>query len=401
MPWNDDNDNGSNKTPNNPWGNNQEPRGNSPWGQGNGPRRGGNGGNGSGGMPPDFDDLFKRAQANFRNVMPGNIGMGRATLLAVMVGILLWLSSGFYFIAPNENGVVLTFGKYSRTELQPGLKYALPWPVQQVFKVDVTNERRIEIGFNSGGITRGTMGTDTTNESLMLTGDENIIDIDFVVMWRIADAKQFLFEIRNPEDTIKMVAESAMREIIGHTKITSALTDERGQIQIDTKTLMQKVLDEYRSGVTINNIQLLKVDPPDQVIDAFNDVQRARAEAERMENEAQAYRNDILPRARGEAQKTLEDSMAYKQETIARASGDADRFNSVYEAYSKSKDVTTQRMYIETVEAILQNAKTFVFDGKSGQSVLPYMPIGDLQRRGVPSTAANSDGTPPQPAISR
>jgi membrane protease subunit HflK len=246
--------------------------------------------------------------------------------------------------------------------------------VQQVFKVDVTSERRVEIGFNSNTGRVQQANTNADKESLMLTGDENIIDIDFVVMWRINDARKFLFEIRSPEDTIKLVAESAMREIIGRTKITAALTEARGQIQTDTKALMQKILDEYQSGVTINNIQLLKVDPPSQVIDAFNDVQRARAEAERMENEAQAYRNDIIPRARGEAQKTLEDAAAYKQEVIDRAKGDADRFNSVYEAYAKSKTVTAERMYLETIEAVMQNARTIVLDSNKG--VVPYLPIG-------------------------
>lgn len=389
MPWNDHNDNDG---PRNPWGSNgNNTPDNSAWGNGGGndrgPRRGGNGGgNGGngGGTPPDFDEILRKAQQYLRNILPGDMGVVGATLLAVAAGLVLWLASGFYFIQPNENGVVLTFGKYTRTEERAGLKYALPWPVQQIFKVDVTSERRVEVGFNSANVTgyRATMGGDNMNESLMLTGDENIINIDYVVMWRIGDAREFLFEIRNPEDTIKLVAESAMREVIARSKITAALTEGRGQIQADTKALMQKILDDYHSGITINNIQLLKVDPPDPVIDAFNDVQRARTEAERMQNEAQAYRNDIIPRARGEAQKTLEDAEAYKQETIARAKGDADRFNSVYAAYSKSKDVTTERIYLETLQSILQSAKTIVMDNKgAGNGVVPYLPINELGKR--------------------
>jgi modulator of FtsH protease HflK len=363
MPWNDHpNDN----RPNNPWG---EPS----------PRPSRPNGGGSGNLPPDFDAFMQNMQRQFRQFFPGQDNPFKLAGLAVLAVLALWLASGFYFIQPNENAVVLTFGRYTKTEGQSGLKYAFPWPVQQVVKVDVTTERRIEVGFNSGTVSpynSRASAAGTADESLMLTGDENIIDIDFVVMWRIGDAKEYLFELRSPEDTIKMVAESAMREVIARTPITAALTDARGRIQADTKALMQKILDEYQSGVTINNIQLLKVDPPTQVIDAFNDVQRARAEAERMENEAQAYRNDIIPRARGEAQKTLEDARAYKQETIERAKGDANRFNAVYAAYAKSKNVTTERMYLETVEEVLRNATTIVLDNEKGAgALLPYLPL--------------------------
>lgn len=382
MPWNDDNDS---RGPRNPWGQPDQPQ----------RPRGGGGDRNNGGLPPELEEMLRRAQENFNRLFPQGGGAVRAALLAATVAIILWLASGFYFVQPNENAVVLTFGRYAKTETQAGLKYAFPWPVQQAFKVDVTSERRVEIGFRSPETSRYvTRAAESGNESLMLTGDENIIDIEFVVMWRVGDAKQFLFELRAPEDTIKMVAESAIREIIARTNITAALTGERGQIQADTKALMQKILDEYQSGVVINNVQLLKVDPPGQVIDAFNDVQRARTEAERMENEAQAYRNDILPRARGEAQKTLEDAEAYRQETIARAKGDADRFNAVFAAYSKSKDVTTQRLYLETIEAILQNAKTIVMDDKRGNGVVPYLPINELGRNRAGA------GMPPPPNTS-
>lgn len=374
MGWNDDNG------PQNPWGGNN-PDGQGPWGK---PRSGKNRSGGGGDMPPpDLDEMLKRAQENFRKIMPGNWGLGRAALVAAVAGLGLWAASGFYFVQPNENAVVLTFGKFAKTETTSGLKYALPWPIQQAAKVDVTSERRVEIGFSSGPSFRGQANTDVNDESLMLTGDENIIDIDFVVTWRVGDAREFLFEIRSPEATIKLVAESAMREIIGRTKITAALTEARGQVQNDTKTLMQKILDDYHSGVVVNNVQLLKVDPPTPVIDAFNDVQRARAEAERAQNEAAAYRNDIIPRARGQAQKTLADAEAYKQEVISRAKGDADRFISVYTAYAQSKDVTAQRMYLETLENILQNAKTIVLDGKGTQNALPYLPLNDLRRNAV------------------
>lgn len=383
--------------PFNPWGPSGGGNGQNPWGGGSsgdgGNRRPGrgNGGGGNGDMPPDFEELLRRAEENFRSIFPGSGGFFRAVLLAILAVLGLWLASGFYFIQPNENGVVLTFGRYTRTDEQSGLKYILPWPIQQVHKVDVTSQRRVEIGGSIPSTSSYRQVVDDESASLMLTGDENIIDINFVVMWRIGDAREFLFELREPEETIRMVAQSAIREIIGQTKITSALTDARESIQNQTRDLMQKVLDEYQSGVTINSVQLLKVDPPGSVIDAFNDVQRARAEAERMQNEAAAYRNDILPRARGAAQKTLQDAQAYKQEVIAKAKGDAERFTSVYAAYSGSKTITSERMYLETMEEVLKNAKTIVLDQKGSSNVLPYLPLQDMKRTVPPMPREDSE----------
>ena len=214
----------------------------------------------------------------------------------------------------------------------------------------------------------------------MLTGDENIIDIDFVVLWRVNDAGKFLFAIRDPENTIKKVAESAMREIIGRTKIQQALTEGRAQIEQDTKALMQQMLDDYQSGIAINDVQLQQVDPPSPVVDAFDDVQRARADKERLRNEAEAYRNDILPRARGESEQIIQQAEAYREEVINRATGDADRFSAVYKAYVVDKDVTAERLYIETLEDILQNTHKIVIDGEQG-NVLPYLPLNELQTR--------------------
>ncbi len=384
MSWNQSGGGGKN-----PWGNGpggSGPRG--PWGGGGGP--------GGGQVPPDLDEMLRRAQENFRQIMPGGIGPGK--ILAAFLGafVVLWLASGFYLIEPNENGVVLTFGKYVRTEEMPGLKYRFPWPIQTVDVVNVTQERRIEVGFrDTAGVLRRVGGgegmQDLSDESLMLTGDENIIDIDFVVLWRVGKARDFLYEIRDPEDTIKKVAESAMREVIGRTKIQMALTESRGQIQTETRALMQKMLDDYKAGVTVNNVQLQKVDPPAPVVDAFNDVQRARADMERMRNEAEAYRNDILPRARGEAEKLRQDAAAYRQKTIDIAKGDASRFEAVYAAYKTSKDVTEKRIYIETLEQVLQNAKTVVLDsGGKGGAVMPFLPLGEGARRLPPAPAALS-----------
>lgn len=383
MAWDQDGQD-KNKGRRNPWGQ-PENRPNQPWGQ-----RPGDG-------PPDLDELLRKAKENFRDVLPGNGNPIKIGLLVLLGAIVLWLLSGFYFIQPNEHGVVMTFGEYTRTDEQPGLKYRMPWPVQAVTVVPVTVERRIQIGFRDEVSQVRTQGSsDNMDESLMLTGDENIVDIDFVVLWRIGSAKDYLFSIRDPETTIKLVAESAMREIIGQTKIQSALTEARGQIQDDTRKLMQKILDDYKSGVIINNVQLQKVDPPSDVVDAFNEVQRARQEKERLRNQAEAYRNDIIPRAHGEAEQLRQQAQAYRQEIVNRAQGDAGRFNDVYAAYRNSPKVTAERMYMETMENVLSNGKVIVLGSDKTSGVLPYLPLNDLKRAEPKSSEApaQSQGMP-------
>jgi modulator of FtsH protease HflK len=329
--------------------------------------------------PPDMDRVIRGAQDRFKNSfgkggggMPSAGGIG-AGLLAL---VLLWLGSGFYRVQPSEHAVVLTFGKWTDTKVMPGLSWHIPAPVQDVIKVDVALDRRITVGFV--GTAPGSRGSGSTGdvpmESLMLTGDENIIDIDFVVLWRVADAGKFLFNIRDPEMTLKRVAESAMREIVGRTEIQKALTEGRGEVEIKTKELMQKILDEYQSGVIVNGVQLQKVDPPEQVVDAFDDVQRSRADRERLKNEAESYANDVVPRARGEAQKALQQAEGYKQSVISRAEGDAQRFLSVYDAYKESKGVTEKRMYLETLQDLLKNSGRVIV-GDSNAPVMPYLPL--------------------------
>ncbi len=333
----------------------------------------------------DMDEVLRQAQERLQNLMPGHRKSGIAILLVALVGI--WLLTGFYRVLPEENAVVLTFGKMTKTVDKPGLGYAIPWPVQTVQKVNVTFERRIEIGFRSErasstgsrGFSRVETDTLLLSESQMVTGDENIIDIDFVVLWRISDAGKYLFEIRDPENTIKKVAESAMREVIGRTVIQKALTEERGQIEAKTRGLMQAMMDEYHSGILINEVQLQQVNPPQAVVAAFDDVLRARADKDRLRNEAEAYRNKVLPEARGESERLLQQAEAYKQEVINGAQGDAERFISVYNAYVKAKDVTTQRMYLETMQEVMKNSKKVIIDGDNGAGVLPYLPLDQLQ----------------------
>lgn len=384
-----------------PWGSGPQRPGNdgqNPWGQRNNPPP-----NNGGPRDPELEEVLRQAQERFRNVFGGGRGPGgrggRGTGaggnplpglgIIAAIGVVLWLGSGLYRVQPQEHAVVLTFGKWTDTRTEAGLGYALPWPIQTVEKVDVAFDRRLEIGFRDQTGPRG--GTDVPGESLMVTGDENIIDIDFVVLWRINDAGKYLFQIRDPETTVKKVAESAMREIIGRTPIQRALTEARGQVEVDTKALMQQMLDDYNSGAVINSVQLLKVDPPSAVVDAFDDVQRARADRERARNEAETYRNDIVPRARGDAQKLIQDAEAYKQAVTIRAQGEADRFSAVAAAYAQSRDVTQKRMYLETMQEVMQQSRKLIVS-EDGAKVLPYMPL-DALKAATPKPAPAAPAT--------
>lgn len=342
-----------------------------PWGQ----NKGNNNGQGQEGEEPDLEEFLRQAQGRLNGIFGKNKGgspvgapdgKGIGLLFLLIVG--LWLATGFYRILPEENGVITTFGKWTNTRTASGLGYHIPWPVQQVQKVNVAFERRLEIGGARDG------GSDLS-ESRILTGDENIVDTNFVVTWRISDAKQYLFNIRDPETTVKKVAESAMREIIGQSVIQKVLTEGRANIESRTKETMQKMLDDYHAGIAINNAQLLRVAPPSPVVDAFDDVQRARADKERLKNEAQTYSNKVVPVARGDAQKLLAEANAYREAVISKAKGEAERFNSVYQAYAVSKDITMERIYIETMQQVMQSSrKIIVGDGKASP-LLPYLPL--------------------------
>jgi membrane protease subunit HflK len=336
----------------------------------------------------DMDDVFRNVQEKFQGFSPMQHKSG--IFLMIVVAGCLWLMTGFYRVQPAEHAVVMTFGKWTRTQSHPGLGYHLPWPIETVSKVDVTFERRIEIGFRGGSTpVRGASarsnavsgGVSIQSESLMVTGDENIIDINFVVLWRVADAGKYLFEIRNPEDTIKKVAESAMREVIGRTEIQRALAEARGEIEALTRELMQAMMDEYESGVMINEVKLQAVNPPEQVVEAFDDVLRARADKDRLRNEAEAYRNRIIPEARGESERILQQAEAYLQEVTDNATGEAERFLSVYKAYAAAKDVTSKRMYLETMQEIMGRSKKFIIGGENGGNVLPYLPLDALKEK--------------------
>lgn len=383
MPWSDQGGRGQG-----PWGGggngggNGGGRGNSPWGR---PSGSGGGGGGQGPSPKDIEDMLRRQQQRFKGMIPGGFGGPKLIALAVVLVIVIWAAAdsfGFYRVQPNQQGIELVLGKYDGLPKEPGLQWNWPAPIGEVFRPDVTRENRIEVGFRSGADSRSGSGRDVPEESMMITGDENIIDIDFVVFWRIRNAGDFLFNLQNPEQTVKVSAEAVMRDIIGNTRIQDALTERRGQIQTAAQQQLQMLVDEYGAGIEIRSVQLDQVDPPNQVIDAFNEVQRARQDLERLKNEAEAYRNDVVPRARGEAAQLVEGADAYRQEVVNRAQGDANRFNSVYEAYVQSKDVTTKRIYLETLEDILGNVNKVIIDDQAGGSgVVPYLPLPEIQNR--------------------
>ncbi len=395
--------------------------------RGNGDRRPNWGGGAKGPPPwsgvnrpqamPDLDELLAGAQAFVRRRMPGGGGPGgglggglgggfgswfRGGSMAIMAALLVavWLGSGFYRVEPDEQGVVMRFGAFIRSS-GPGLNYHLPWPIESVMLPAVTRINRTEIGYRSGGpdlraaSARDLPTRDIPEESLMLTGDENIIDTGFAVLWRISDAPAFLFNTRHPESTVKAVAESVMREVIGRTPIQPALTDARAQIETSVMRGTQAILDQYGTGVEVTQVQLQKVDPPAAVIDSFRDVQRANTEAERMVNQAESYRNDIVPRARGDAARITTAADGARTAAIAEATGQASRFESVLAAYRQASDVTLRRIYIETMEQILQHTPTTVVDDRI-RGLVPYLPLGDSPKPSTPPSSTTPPLVPPQ-----
>ncbi len=326
---------------------------------------------------------------DFANIKkPGGFDFKISWIIAAVA--LLWLATGFYQVQPNEQGVVLRFGKYADTT-DAGLHYHLPYPIEEVVKVNITQERSINLGVaeayttaNRVAIRNGQTGNadplKSFTESHMLTGDENIVDVNLTVVWRIKNAKDYLFSMQDPDNTVRVAAQSVLREIVGQSEMQAIITGDRGKVEDETKAELQKVMDEFRSGIEIVRVKLQKADPPKQVVDAFNEVQRAKADMERFKNEAEAYRNEILPKARGEASQLLQNAQAYKEAVVNKAQGEAERFNSVYNAYKEGKNVTARRMYLETMENVLEKSQKIILDqGKAGNGVVPYLPLDKLK----------------------
>ena len=389
-----------------------------PWGR---PTGGGNSGNQGGGNRPtgpkapppnqeDLDELIRRSQQRFKSSLP-SFGSGKGLVLALLAFGLLWLASGIYKVEPEEEGVVLRFGKYHRTE-EPGLRYHFPEPFEAVLKPEVTRVQSIQIGVQAPQPrSRNTNPLGAHADGRMLTGDNNVIIVPFSVQWKIKDAKEFLFNIRNPEETVKDAAESVMREVVSNHPLDAVLstdktaaiaatadaaavdevTIDKGVIELSNKVLLQKLLDSYRAGIKIERVQLTNVHVPDEVREAFDDVQAADQDRETTINQAAAYANEILPRARGDAEKMIQDSMAYKAEVTKRAEGDAARFVSIYNEYRLAKDVTKKRLYLETIESIMRDMDKVILDQKGGSGVLPYMALPEIGKR---NNAAPKEVTP-------
>jgi modulator of FtsH protease HflK len=365
-----------------PWSNQS---GGGPWGQrggsGGGKSPWGSGGPQGGGTPPDLEDILRRSQDRLKSFIPGGGAMGGKGLIVLVLGVIaVWLLTGFYTVRPNEVGINMIFGKYTRTTGE-GLRYNLPYPIGRVMKPNVTEQQRIEIGYRStgGGQARS---RDMLEESLMLTGDENIVDIDFDVVWQVnaARAQDFVFNLQNPQGTVKAVAESAMREVIGRRNIQAVLTTEQASVAQEVRQIMQQTLNAYGAGVLINVAQLQAVQPPSEVRQAFFDVNAAQQDAVRVQNEAETFASRIVPEARGEAARTVQQAEGYREQSVADASGQAGRFRQVYEAYRLAPEISRERIFIETMERVLGGVEKIIVD-QNGQGVVPFLPLNETQRR--------------------
>jgi modulator of FtsH protease HflK len=367
-----------------PWSN----QSGGPWGQrgsggggGGGPWGSGPQGGGGGGTPPDLEEILRRSQDRLKNMVPGGGSMGGEGIALILIGVVVvWLLTGFYTVRPNEVGLNLIFGRYVG-QTAPGLNYNMPYPIGNVIKPDVTQVNRTEIGYRSGVQGRA---AEVLEESLMLTGDENIVDIDFDVQWQIdpARAEDYVFNIQNPEGSIKAVAESSMREVIGRRDIQAILTIEQGEISLEVQQLIQETLDNYGAGVIVRVVQLQAAVPPAQVREAFFDVNAAQQDLVRLQNEAETYASRVVPEARGEAAQIVQQGEAYRERAVNDAEGQASRFIQIYDEYAKAPEVTRERLFLETMERVYSSTDKVVIDQNgNGQGVVPYLPLTEIQRR--------------------
>ena len=350
---------------NNPWGSG----GNNPWG-------GGSSNN------TDFDDSIKKAKEKFSKF---KIGGPRNLSIIALVAVLLWLVTGFYRVEPDEQGIELLFGKWNKTTTPAGLHYFFPTPIGQTITPKVEVIRKINVGFRTASDLGFSSNTNAERkvieESLMLSGDQNIADVGFTVLYKIKDAGKFLFELRNPETTVKDMSESVMREIVGQRDLQFLLTEGRQEVEQDVRNLLQDILDSYESGILIQSIQLQSIDPPDQVIASFDEVQRAKQDKERLVNEANSYLNKIVPNARGDAAKLIEEARAYKEQVVKQAEGVAQNFIDVYNSYKEAPKVTKRRIYLETLRVVLEGENKIILDDNgTGQGVVPYLPLNELNK---------------------
>lgn len=363
-----------------PWSN-QSGGGGGGWKGGQGPWGQGPKGGGSGGPSPDLEDMIRKGQDRLKQAMPGG-GGGKFMWVFVLLAIVgIWLMNSFYTVGPAEEGVVLRFGKFARST-PPGLHFII-WPIETVETPSVQEENQLNFGLSSRG---------GSPEGLMLAGDQNIVDIKFTVLWKIANARKFLFNVRNPERLVRVVAESAMREIVGRTQGDQIRTQGRLAAQNQVLALIQGTLDSYNSGIRITGVKLEKADPPPTVIDAFEEVQRAEQNQNKFIREAESYRNKLLGEARGKSSKIVEDAKAYKARVVNEAEGEAQRFISVYDEYAKAKDVTRQRLFIETLEDVYSKTNKVIIESGQGSGVVPYLPLPEIAKRSQAKSGKNAGG---------
>jgi len=357
------------------------------WGRGGsrGPQEPGGGNQG----PPDLDELWRGFNRRLNDlfggrrrggnggdrpppgpISPMRFGGGAGVLILLLV--VVWLASGFYIVDASQRGVVLTFGKFS-TETQPGLRWRLPWPVESHEIVTISQVRTLEVGY------RNTVKSKVLRESLMLTDDENIVDLQFAVQYTINEARDFLFNTRRPDESAMQIAETAMREIIGKSKMDGILYESREEIAIKARQLMQAIHDRYGTGVAVSTVTIQAAQPPEQVQAAFDDAVKAGQDLERQRNEGQAYANDVIPKARGTAARLNEEAQGYKQRVMATSEGDASRFKQVLTEYAKAPAITRERIYIETMQQVLSSTSKIMMDYKGGGNLL-YLPLDKLMQ---------------------
>jgi len=353
MPWNDQNQQ------NNPWGNR------------------------SGQHPPDLDEVIRRLQQRFSGMFGGGgsggggiAGPSKSIMMGgIVIVLLLWVASGIYSVAADEEAVVMRFGKFVATE-GPGLNWHLPYPVESVEKVPVTRVQRLEVGFRT---LPGQRTRKIDQESLMLTKDENIVDVSFIVQYKVKDVSQYVFNVAHITKAVRDATESAIREVIGRTLIDDVLTTKKAAVEVEVENLVQSILNGYKAGILITAVKLQNAQPPERVIKEFKDVASAREDRARAKNIAQAYANDIIPKARGEAKKTVLDAEGYAGAVVDRAKGESKRFVALLDAYRTAPDITRKRLYLEAMQDILSRVDKIIVDKSVAGKVLPFLPLDSMR----------------------
>lgn len=344
--------------------------GDGPWGQK--PSSGGGGGGGGPGTPPDLEDLIRKGQDRLKTVLPQGGGGKSPWIIGLIALVAVWGFNSFQAVEAEEQGLVLRLGEYNRTVL-PGLRFAA-WPIETMEKLPVESVSQINFG-----------GTDRNSSNLMLAGDQNLINVEFKVQWKIGNPENYLFNVRDQEKLVRTVSESAMREIVGRTRAEEFRTQGRLDAQAQVRELIQAALDSYQAGISILGVLLERADPPPQVADAFEEVQRAEQNQNQFIREAEQYRNQVLGKARGESSKIVEDAKGYTARVVNEAEGEAQRFNAVLAEYSKAKDVTRKRLFLEMMENVMSNTNKVIVEGNSGgqggTGVVPYLPLPEIQKR--------------------